>query len=183
MKEYLRIFAKVALAVFCVWHMTAVALYSIPGDAKDRISTWLRENATPRIANYMLITSQWQQWNLFSPNPLRRVIFYRIETLNAQNNWAYVASVNDHTYRPWRHSSRFKLLGQALEENTNRPELAERAAQVLCNDFRMEDGAKIRIWRDLTIVPYKYPSPSKAWWDSWIPQFESSLAIETVCQP
>ena len=183
MNEYLRIFAKIAVVVLCLWHMAAVGLYSLPDKAEDPVTNWLDERAVPRIRQYVLVTSQWQQWNLFSPNPLRRVIFYRVETLNVENAWAYVASVNDRTYRPWRHSVRFKLLSQALEENTSRPELAERAAQVFCDEFGIDDGAKIRIWRDLTIVPYKKPSPSKAWWDSWIPQFESSLAIETLCQP
>jgi hypothetical protein len=182
-REYLRTFAKVGVALFCVWHMAAVGLYSIPGDAKDPVAAWLCAHAVPRVTKYLLLTSQWQQWNLFAPNPLRRIVFYRVETSNADGDWAYVASVNADTYGPWRHAVRFKLLGQALEENTTRPELAERAAQVFCREYGLEPGAGIRIWHEITIVPYVHPSPGKAWWDSWKPVFEPSLAVDTVCQP
>lgn len=181
MKEYLRTFAKTGIALFCVWHMAAIGLYSLPGDANDRVSRWLNDNVTGHVVPYMLMTSQWQQWNLFAPNPLRRIVFYRVETENAQGNWAYVASVNDKTYSTWRHAVRFKLLGQALEEDTDRPELAERTAQIFCREFGLDPDAGIRIWHEVTVIPYVHPSPSKAWWNSWKPQFESTLAIETRC--
>ena len=183
MREYLRLFAKTGIALFCVWHMAAVGLYSIPDQANDRFSLWLQENVTHYVIPYMLITSQWQQWNLFSPNPLRRIVFYRVERENADGEWAYVESINNHTYGPWRHATRFKLLGQALEEETNRPELAERAAQVFCGEYDIDPGKGIRIWHEITIVPYIHPSPSKHWWDQWTPVFEPSLAYETICQP
>lgn len=183
MREYLRIFAKTSVALFFVWHVVAVGVYTIPGEAKDGPSRWIKENVVPRVAPYLLLTSQWQQWNLFSPNPLRRIVFYRIEKQNPYGEWAYVTSINADTYGIWRHAVRFKLLGQALEENTQRPELAERAAQVLCREFAFKPDTGIRIWHDLTIVPYQWPSPNKEWWDSWTPAFESSLAIETLCNP
>ncbi len=183
MKEYLRTFAKAAIAVFCVWHVAAVGLYSIPGDAKDPVATFLRAHATPRVTPYVLVTSQWQQWNLFAPNPLRRIIFYRVEKQNAVGDWSYVASINDHTYSYWRHSVHFKLLGQAIEENSTKPELVERAAQVLCKEYGIVPGTRMRVWHEVTVVPYVSPPPGVAWWNAWIPQFESNLAIETPCQP
>lgn len=182
-REYLRTFAKVGIALFCAWHMAAIGLYTIPGEATDRASRWVLDNVTPHATKYVLMTSQWQQWNLFAPNPLRRITFYRVETQNAEGSWAYVTSVNRYTYGGMRHAVRFKLLGQALEEDTTRPELAERAAQVFCKEFGFEPEENIRIWHETTVVPYVHPSPSKAWWDAWEPAFESSLAIETTCQP
>ena len=183
MKEYLRTFAKVGVALFCLWHMAAVGLYALPDQADDRVTKWLADHAVPVVTPYVLVTGQWQQWNLFAPNPLRRIVFYKIETRNPLGDWSYVASVNDSTYGPWRHAARFKLLGQALEENTARPELAERAAQVFCDEFGLQPDAPIRIWPDVAVVPYVYPSPSKAWWDSWKPTFQSYLALDTTCVP
>jgi len=183
MREYLRTFAKTGVALFCVWHMAAVGFYSIPDDADDRFSRWAEDHVIGHFSEYVLMTSQWQQWNLFSPNPLRRIVFYRVERQNPYGEWAYVTSLNHTTYGPFRHAARFKLLGQALEENTTRPELAERAAQVLCDELGLEPGGRIRIWHEVAVIPYVWPSPGKAWWDAWTPRFEPSLAIETACQP
>ena len=183
MRAYLRTFAKVGVAAFVVWHAAAVGLYAVPNEAPDRVSAWIRTHLTPRVTPYVLVTSQWQQWNLFAPNPLRRIVFYRIETQNAAGEWAYVASINAATYSPWRHSTRFKLLGQALEEGTTRPELAERAAQVLCREYGMDAGTRFRVWHEVTIIPYVHPSPDTEWWNTWTPQFEPTLAVETSCQP
>lgn len=182
-RSYLRTFAKVGIALFCAWHVAGVGLYSIPGDASDPMSRFAREKITPFFTPYVLITSQWQQWNLFAPNPLRRVIFYRIEKQSASGEWSRIALINDHTYSHWRHSVRFKLLGQAIEEGGGKPELAERAAQVFCAEYAMKEGTRMRIWHEVTVVPYVSPPPSVLWWNSWIPQFESTLAIETTCQP
>jgi hypothetical protein len=181
MRKYLRTFAKVGIALFVAWHVVAIGAYTVPGEAKGPVARWIRENVQPRVVRYVLITSQWQQWNLFSPNPLRRIIYYRVETQNAIGQWSYVASVNNNTYGVWRRAVRFKLLGQALEEDTKRPELAERAAQVFCREFGFDPGERIRIWRDLTIVPYVVPYPGKEWWDEWTPRFTSTLAHETAC--
>lgn len=181
MKEYLRTFAKAAVALFCAWHMAAIGVYTIPGEARDSVSRWLMDNAVPRVSHYVLLTSQWQQWNLFAPNPLRRIVFYRVETQEPDGTWATVAHLDRHYYSGWRHAVRFKLLGQALEENTERPELAERAAQVFCRELGLRPGAGVRVWHEVAVVPYEFPSPSKAWWDAWEPQFADDLAIDTSC--
>lgn len=183
MKEYLRTFAKTGIALFCIWHMAAIGAYSIPSDARDRFSTWMRGHVIPVVTPYVLQTSQWQQWNLFAPNPLRRIVFYRVDRQTDGGGWTEAAAINRTTYGTWRHAVRFKLLGQALEENTNCPELAERAAQVLCRELGFAPGERMRIWHDVTIVPYVHPSPSRAWWNSWTPQFNATLAIETTCLP
>lgn len=184
MKEYLRLFAKTGIALFCVGHMIAVGLYALPTDARDPVTRWMTRTLRGHVVPYMLITSQWQQWNLFAPNPLRRIVFYRIETRNADDDddaWSYVTSINASTYGRWRHAVRFKLLGQVLEEQTNRPEIAARAARILCREVALQPDAMIRIWHDIAIVPSLYPSPSKAWWNTWTPHFERSLAIDTSC--
>ncbi len=183
MKEYLRLFAKTGLALFCIWHMAAVGLYALPTDARDRVTRWTMQHVRGHVVPYMLMTSQWQQWNLFAPNPLRRIVFYRIDTSNDEADWTTVTTINATTFGHWRRAVRFKLLSQVLEEQTNRPELATRAAQILCQEFDLQPDARIRIWHEIAIVPSLYPSPSKAWWNTWIPRFESSLAIETPCTP
>lgn len=182
MREYLRRCAKVGIVVFCVWHMVAVGTYSIPGDAQDGFSQWIRTHVVARIAPYVLLTSQWQQWNLFSPDPLRRVITYRIERLTDDGTWAPVGGITPSTYGLWRHAVRFKLLGQALAEDAHFLPIAERAARVLCREWGLGDDDRVRVWRDIFVVPHVAPSPTITWWKMWVPHAEPSLAIETNCR-
>lgn len=178
---YLRTCAKVGLAMFFVMHCIAVATYSIPTDASDTPSRWVVTHVVSRVRPYILVTGQWQQWNLFAPNPLRRIIFYRLEQENADGSWAAIATIDDSTYSFWRHSVRFKLYGSAIPERGEKPELAERAAQVLCREYDLEPGAHVRLWHNVSIIPYIKASADPSWWMSWTPQSEPSLAADTVC--
>lgn len=183
MREYLRTLAKVGIALACVWHMAAIGVYSIPVDAKDPVARWFGERLRPAVIRYVLITSQWQQWNLFAPNPLRRMMFYRLDAADPSGAWTTVATIDDRAYGPWRHAVRFKLLGQALEEKTERPELAERAALVLCREHGVAPGTPVRVWHEIAVIPYVSRRTDPSWWAKWTPTFEPSLAIETTCKP
>lgn len=167
MNHFFRLFLRTGVALFCVWHMVAVASYAIPNEIENPLSA--------RVRPYMLLTSQWQQWNLFSPDPLRRVVFYRIESQNVNGDWEPVGSIDDTTYGPLRHSLRFKLLGQAFAEGNARIEpVSEQAARVLCREFGVFATRRIRVWRDIAVVP-QVPPPS------WVPAFEPVLAVDTSC--
>ncbi len=182
MKEYFRLCAKVGIVLFVIGHLCAVALYSIPHASRDPISQALRNNILPRVMPYVLVISQWQQWNLFSPNPLRRVIFYRLDRQIENDEWETVATIDDRAYGVWRHATRFKLFGQVFEEERDDLlPIREQAVRVLCREWAIEPGTRVRVWHLISVVPYIDPTPSREWWDKWTPTYEPSLAIETTC--
>lgn len=181
MKEYFRLFLKTGIVIFCLWHMAAVGFYSIPSDSRDRFSIWLRDTINPHVAPYLLMTSQWQQWNLFSPNPLRRVTFYSIDTYQT-DRWSEIAYIDNEMYNRFRHAARFKMYGQLFaEENDALLPIRENATWQLCEELNVPAGTPIRVWRDVTVIPYISPSPPKEWWEQWIPRFEPNLAVDTIC--
>ena len=71
--------SRLAVVGFVLWHAFAVLVYSVPRVAADPISTWTRRRLVPVVGPYMFLTSQWQLWNLFAPDPTRLVTIDRID--------------------------------------------------------------------------------------------------------
>jgi hypothetical protein len=94
--------------------MAALFLYAIPTHAYDPLSRFAKEHLQPHIRPYVLSTSQWQMWNLFAPDPLRAVTFYRIEKLE-EGTWTTLSEINNNSFSPFRHSAQFKVFDRAME--------------------------------------------------------------------
>lgn len=81
------------IIAFCLWHMSAILLYNIPYGHPpfDRF----RKMVEP----YILTLSQWQYWDVFSPDPMRRVATFVVER-NAGDRWE-TALVMSYDTLPW----------------------------------------------------------------------------------
>lgn len=73
--------------------MTAIAVFLLP--ATSPAMRTLKRITSP----YVLMTSQWQKWDIFAPNPLRRVSVYRIEA--GAEGVPRVLAVLNPTNFPW----------------------------------------------------------------------------------
>lgn len=168
MNEYLRTFLKTGVVLFCLWHMAAVATYALP-----RETTFLKH-----VRPYMLLTSQWQKWDLFSPDPLRRIEFYSIDTVTDGEPTRF-AIINDDAYGPLRHAARFKLLGRIFSENPDHDvtALEQHAALILCQELKIATNQHIYVLRDTAIIPRTPPAD----WSTWSPTFERTLLVSAVC--
>lgn len=181
MRETLRLFGQTAVILFVLWHGYAIAVYSIPRDAKDAFSQWAIRERIPEVSPYVLQTSQWQLWNLFAPDPLRRVTFYHIET-ERDGTWTDIETIAPGRYSVWRHATRFKLMGNMLDEFAdNRGSLAMRFLQLKCEEFELSPGTPIRVVYEYYVIPYHRKRESRAWWDAWRPQPQRYTGFESVC--
>jgi hypothetical protein len=180
MSEYWRLYGRTAIALAVVWHMFAVGVYAIPTDAKDGASLWLRSTFVPTVRPYLLLTSQWQQWNLFAPDPLRRVTTYRLEMQN-NGDRETVATIDERTYNRARHAARFKLYGNLFSDNDdNRYDLTDQGIGVLCREFHVPAARSVWLWREVYVIP-STTETSPAWWNAWSPAPESRLILATSC--
>ena len=116
---------KGGIILFCVWHMFAVAIFALPRSASDELSTGVRHVFLPLVSPYVFTTSQWQQWNMFSPNPLRTITRYSCEVQQG-DDWRRVGIIGPEEFRGLRSAvlakmNRFHLLPKKLAEEWPAP--------------------------------------------------------------
>jgi hypothetical protein len=184
MKPFLQLSGKVAVVVFCLWHMMAVLVYALPGGSKAATLPAVQRIARA-VSPYILMTSQWQQWNLFSPDPLRRVTSYVIERQQG-DVWKTVLDLHTGTLPWWRHAAQFKMLGSLLDGNTEsdlQHRTAERYLQLKCREYALPDASGVRLSYRVYVIPVFDVSMSMDWWLNYTPEESTYVGHETTCDP
>lgn len=172
MTEYLRTLCKTGIGLFVLWHMAAIGIYALPTAANDPLSAWVREHGRDVVTPYVQLTSQWQQWNLFSPDPLRRITRYRVTTDDTD------MLIDDATYNGFRHAVRFKLYDQALRDAPALQPLHIAAARMLCTELKIAVGTPMAIWSETAVLP---TARDRSAWEQWQPTFDPLLLLRTSC--
>ena len=181
MPSLLRFPTKPLIIAFCLWHTAAVGIYALPGDAKDTVSTWVKGHLTRYVSPYILVTSQWQQWNLFSPDPLRRVSEYTLET-QREGEWELLTTLKPGSFPWWRHAAQFKMLGSLLEWDAKRDEVVDRFLQLACREHSLQPGTPIRLVYRFYVIPAHERLASVSWWWNWQPEVTVSPGLSTTCK-
>lgn len=171
---------KLLIVAFCLWHMGAIGIYALPGDAKDGVTRWLKQNMSRIVSPYILTTSQWQQWNLFSPDPLRRVSEYTIE-MQTGNEWEHLTTLKPGSFPWWRHAAQFKMLGSLLEWDAKRDEVIDRFLQLACQEHSLRQRTPIRLVYSFYVIPAHERMASVSWWWNWEPEITRSPGLTTTC--
>ena len=168
---------KAVIACFVLWHMTAVLLYNLYDVDDVPVLGWLQEHRN--IARpYLLITSQWQRWNLFSPDPLRRVIEMDID-INLNGEWKTMHTVSHNTVSWWQRASELKII-RRLEED----ELAELQARYMhdyCRSRKLAAGTQLRLRKRWFVIPKHEKTLSREWWNTWQPEWHDDILTDTSC--
>lgn len=169
---------KPAIILFCLFHITAVASYSISTDWNIVPLTFFREQTLPWVRGYLLATSQWQQWNLFSPDPLRRVSRYRVQWEN--NDELQEEPWLDEELSYHRKANLTKMLRRLEEQQHNAPMLL-RFLALACRERQLPPGTMIRLERSYTILPYPEKPLTVADWRNYIPERKTDTMAERPC--
>lgn len=172
---------KLTIVLFFLWHITAVGVYAIPQESQNPPSAWLKRNILPNVAPYILLTGQWQQWNLFAPDPLRRVTYYRIEQWDGWI-WRSIAELKPGIVPWWRHAAQFKVFERLLEEgNTWKIPLRQRYVSFFCRDFSIPSGTPLRLVYLSYVIPKDPHIRSFTWWRSFTPQWSFTPDVTIGC--
>jgi hypothetical protein len=149
MPAMLRTIGRWLIILFCLFHMTAIAVYLLPNG-------WLvkaKEIASP----YVLSTSQWQKWDIFSPNPLRRVSMYSIErwkggdTGIARTEWETLHTLHPSDF-PWYERATMMKVLERLEEDEWLASVPQFLLSV-CAEDPSNKGRTIRLANEYTVIP------------------------------
>ncbi len=160
--------------------MAAVGLYALPTEARDPMTMWAKQTLQPIVQPYILLTSQWQQWNLFSPDPLQRVVTYGID-LDRDGRWERIRSFTPGMESTFRHAAQFKLFGRLLEGNANTLPLVDRFLQLQCVEYHLAAGSRIRLVYHWYILPHPPRALSIAEWSQLHPQPMTFIGSEILC--
>lgn len=155
--------------------MAAVGISSMPVEARDPLTPGLRRRLFPIVRPYLLATSQWQLWNLFSPDPLRRVSEHRIDRLEG-GRWIPTKTWNRETIGFTKNADTFKL----FERIEGSPLLWQRFLELQCTELLLRSGTPVRISQRSFILPQD-DADSIGGWDHFEPQWYEEIRSDRVC--
>ncbi len=168
---------KIIIASFVLWHMSAILLYNLYDFDTVPVLAWLqthRDIARP----YLLVTSQWQRWNLFSPDPLRRVIEMDID-IELNGEWKTMHTVNHHTVSWWQRAAELKIIRRLEEDGLQ--ELQARYVHDYCRTRKLAPGTHMRLRKRWFVIPKHDKTLSREWWNTWRPEWNEDILTETFC--
>ena len=145
-KAFLTSTGEIAIAIFCIFQMLAIAVYATP----DPFSTHLI-SLKPWITPYILITSQWQGWDLFSPDPIRRVAEYNIEIQEGET-WRTILHIAGGELPSRRRADEIKYLNRIETNEATRP-LRVTYLHDVCRRFGIDSGTPIRFMEHAYVLP------------------------------
>ncbi len=126
----------------------------------------------------MLLTSQWQQWNLFSPDPLRRISQYRVDQ-SINETWHTILAVDASLSYP-RRASMTKSL-RRLEDRGKNDALLQRFLALVCRDQGIPEGMKVRLERTYSVLPKPGKPMSVQEWREYQPEWKEDTLAEIAC--
>ncbi len=157
------ILGKGLIVLFCIWHAVAIAVYTFPVQATGVIVDTLRTRVTPIVQPYLLLTSQWQMWELFSPDPMRRISRYRIDARTVEYGWQTL-KVLDAKTTSFGFADDFSYLQQMEEPGEGKEELRARVLASFCKPLGLPEGAFVALIVEYLIIPDTVPEGG---WKEW----------------
>jgi hypothetical protein len=118
----------------------------------------------PWIDPYIYITSQWQIWSLFSPEPFRGVTGHVIEAFGS-TGWVPVYDV-DAQVRWWREADELRIQRQLYGTDRGKPELQRRYLRSYCTALGIQPGIPLRFVFLTHYFPPENPRFPEDWWHS-----------------
>jgi hypothetical protein len=179
MRATLALAGRVALPLFLLWHAAAIFLCALPRADDSRIVTFLRGHILPIVAPYLVVTSQWQEWDLFSGASLAQATAYAVEG-KEDGTWRTLVLLDRQHLPFWRHPTDVLLPKRILE--VGEWEMEKRYLRTFCEPLDLPNGMHLRLRTNATTVPVEDALSSRGWWAAWSPVTTSKTGNETTCE-
>lgn len=172
------VMVKTFIVLFCTWHALALLVYTLPPSVAEALPEGLRS----RAGTYLLAINQWQSWELFSPDPMRRMTRYRVDARlpsgasaqaglpvapdqsTAAREWRTVRTLEPANARLWRRSDEFSYPQRLDDGGTDAPDLSVRYLRALCAPLGLPEGTPVALTVEYIILPEQPPDDDWALW-------------------
>ena len=162
--------------------MFAVALFAVPGPYINRtIVQTLRHHFNDAVRPYMLITSQWQSWPLFAPDPTRRVSRMHVEGFSIGEEWHTIEEMSESAIPWWRYAKEIKIIERLFEPG--REDMRKHYLELRCRRAGITKRTAVRSHYRYYVIPKNDIQQPVDWWKDWQPEWNESIDVQTVCVP
>ncbi len=160
--------------------MAAVGIFSIQRVNRSGILPWLRI-PDRYLSPYILMTSQFQSWDMFSPDPTRRLKEIRIETMQ-NGTWSLSRLVDGKHLGSFKRAPELKYLDMIQAYPSLKP-LEEPYIQDVCRSDHLKPGTPIRMRIRRAVLPMPEDRNSIDAWRQWRPEWSEWIDHTTSCTP
>jgi len=188
----MNLLSKIAITLFCLWHMLAVVAYSPTDSQRNKIQQWFNAQewwqpySQPYtqfyrwgVRPYILLTSQWQRWNLFSPDPLRRITNVYIDK-KIDDNWKEVKVLKGDSIVWYRRAKELKLTGR-IDSNYRQDVFKKQYLQNICRSEQLKPETTLRWRKQYYVIPRVPELKNPAFWETYKPDIKSEIILEFNC--
>lgn len=165
------------IVAFCLWHMYAIAIYVIPSENNISFLKKIEQASIPAVRSYVFVTSQWQKWNIFSPDPIRRVSIYEVN-IEQNGRWNRLISITPDSL-PWHLKPKELKLTRQLEENNHG--LISLYLKYICKTGKAPRGAHIKISSRSYVIPAGMELEKQGGWTKYKRDYRTTELGEHYC--
>ncbi len=147
----LRPLKEAFIIAFCLWHMTAIALYNLPDDFPN-FETQVAAGKN-FVAPYVRGLSQWQYWAIFSPDPQQMVSnVYTIDRVNGAAAWEKIQIISSDQFSWIDRAKELKIMDRL--ENEGWDGLIPFYLNNACVTLKQSGGTQLRLVSYSTVLPH-----------------------------
>jgi hypothetical protein len=172
-----RTFCHWIVILFCLWHMTAIAVYCIPDESKNYYARAIADTGVRLAEPYLLLTSQWQKWNIFAPDPIRGVYTYRVEELHG-DTWTPVLTIDPKHLPWWKRAKTLKLMNN-IQDNADAG--GAMLLGYLCRRGVVRHGVPVRLQSDWYLLPTNNELRAIGGWSFFQPSMQAWTIYAMTC--
>lgn len=159
--------------------MLSLGIYTLPPDVNTPTIKFAKDEIRPMIKKYVLLTSQWQLWNIFAPNPLRRTTYYAVD-IQRDGEWYEKIRIDNDHFQFWNVAYNLKML-RRLEKEDKFQIFRERYLVRYCDRLQLQPNDPIRLVRHYYVIPKAEISNTYSWWSSLENDWKSEVHVDTTC--
>ena len=158
--------------------MIAITIYSVPEFPQTSLTDYIRNELKPHVKPYILSTSQWQSWSMFSPNPVLGMGEFGIDVYE-DGEWIERDTIDYRSLPWWRRAKELKITRRLFLEN--REPIRKEYIKQYCRQWNPEEGTQLRMRVRKAYIPRITIAKSMSWWSEWKPHWKERVDVSVSC--